>query len=743
MRVIRVPRRKSALNCIFLICCAGLPLVSGAADDPTSPDTLQAVVVTATKTGATLLQDTPIAIDAYTGANLQSRGVEDLKRLASYSPGIQVADLSGYTQLYIRGIGSDTVFVGSDPSSTVNLDGVYLARPLALLGDFLDIERVEVLEGPQGTLYGRNSVGGTINIISRKPSSQPTEELQAEAGNYGEYAVKGYLSGPVTGSGVLGSLAVVRVAHDAYLQNVSSGGAVESQDDYGVHGQLLFPVAQGSLILRGDYERNNDAMGGYPKLLAPDGNALDDSILGDPFRVSMNLPNISLIENYGFSVDFEDRLSDALRLKSLTAWRGLNGTLDEDADSSSENIFRTLISPIRQHQFSEEIDVNGRWQRLSGVVGAYYFTERDSEPLTLNLPGYGVSNVVRGHVLDHSEALFGQGELALDQHWSLIAGVRYSYEPKHYQVVNQWTASGSLDPVVDEAAATIGAPFVPAPFSISSLHTASALTPKVGVNFKPTRDVLLYLSATRGFKSGGFDYGAPDAADAFKGYAPEYLWSYEAGLKSEWLSHRLRLNLDAFHYDYTNMQVEVFVPPANAVTENAARANINGAEAQIQTLPIPQLLLYVDADYLHARYSAFPNAYVGPFGTFDASGRWLNDAPEWATNIGGTYRLELGNRGTGLAGVDYHWQAREFFSPANGGVGGATGYVQQQGAYGTIGAHVGWDSPEGRWEVMLIGNNLTDKFYVTGTTDYTAAIAGRPGDPRTYRLQVTWRPRPR
>jgi iron complex outermembrane recepter protein len=478
-------------------------------------------------------------------------------------------------------------------------------------------------------------------------------------------------------------------------------------------------------------------LGGFPKLLAPTGVPLDDSVLQDPHRISTNLPSVSVLENYGTAGELDYKLGGQVSLKSLTAWRGLRGHLDLDADSSSINILRTLVSPIQQDQLSEELDLTARWANLTGVAGVYYFHEHDAEPLTLNVPAAGVSNIVRGHLTNQSTALFGQAELALTTQWSVIAGLRYSHESKDYDVSNKWTLSAASDPAVAEAAPTIGAPFFPDPFAVATSRSASALTPKAGLNFKPTDDVLLYLSATRGFKSGGFDYGAPDAADAARGYAPEYIWSYETGVKSEWLSHRLRVNLDAFHYNYTNLQVEVFVPPANAVTENAASARVNGTEAEIRAQPSRQLALYANVAWLEATYSSYPGAYVKAFGTFDATGKRLNHAPNMSTTVGSTYRVSMGGWGATFAGVDYHWQGREFFTPANDGINGVEGYLQQQGPYGILSARVGWISQDGHWEVIASGSNLTDRFYVTSTADYTAAIAGRPGDPRTYRLQVT------
>jgi iron complex outermembrane recepter protein len=732
---------RTVLGSGALLAAALLSAAPAGAQEDQSAAALQEVVVTATKTGETSLQNTPLAITAFTAEQLQQRGILNVNGIAGNTPGLQLTDLSGYSQLFIRGVGSNTVYVGSDPSSTINVDGVYQARPLTFTTDFLDIDRVEVLQGPQGTLYGRNSVGGTVNIISRAPSSTATGEMQLSGGNYGEFGLQGYVSGPLGDSGILGSLAVSRLTHDFYLDNVSTGGGLENADHYAVRGQLLFPLgSQASLLVRGFYAYAADALGGDPKLLVADGVPLDDSVLGNYFKVSTNLPAYSTLKQYGFNGEFTVKPSDTLTVKSLTAYQAFSDSLGIDADSSSLNVLYTQQTPIRQHQFSEELNATGNWNQLTYVAGAYYFTENDAEPLYLALPGYGVSDINLGKVVDQSEAIYSQVEWHFTTQLSAILGLRYTHETKDYNQSNMYHASGSLDPAEEAAAPVIGAPFFPDPFVVSTSRSDHAWTPKFGFNYKPTEDLLTYVSITKGFKSGGFDFGSPTAADATQGYNPETLWDYEIGMKSDWLDHRLRVNADAFLYHYSDMQVEVFVPPANAITENAATARIEGVDLQVQARPIRALDLYANLAYLHARYTSFPNAYVTGFGTFDASGKALNFAPDWSATLGATYNFDLlRGYGSEYLGVDYRFQSRVFFTPANDGVGPTTDYPQQQGDYQVLGARAGWTSSDGRWKLAFIGQNLTNRQYITGTVNYGVGIAGRPGDPRTYRGEISFK----
>jgi len=294
---------------------------------------LQEVTVTATKTGETSAQSTPLALTVFTADDISQHAIENITGISADTPGLQLTDLSWYTQLFIRGVGSNTVYVGSDPSSTLNVDGVYQARPLTFTTDFLDVERVEVVKGPHGTLYGRNAVGGAINVISRAPSPTLTGELQLSGGNYGEFGTQGYISGPLGDSGMLGSLALSRYTHDFYLDNVSTGGGVENADHYGARGQLLIPFGgAASLTLRGNYAYSSDALGGDPKLLVPIGVPLDDSVLGNYRTVALDQPAYSTFKQYGMAADLVVHLSDSMTLKSLTAYQDFWGELGLDAD---------------------------------------------------------------------------------------------------------------------------------------------------------------------------------------------------------------------------------------------------------------------------------------------------------------------------------------------------------------------------------------------------------------------------
>jgi len=706
---------------------------------------LEEIVVTGTKTGETKLQSTPIAITAFTAAQLDQRKIDDVRGLVEFTPGLQISDINGYAQLYIRGVGSNTVYIGSDPSTTIHMDGVYLARPLAYFSDFLDVERVEVLRGPQGTQYGRNSVGGTIDIISKKPSETLTGEIQASVGTYDEYSLKGYVSGPIDGTPLRFSLAGVRLSHDPYFDNISTAGGIGNQDSYGLRGQLYLELGDRfEATFRADYSNSDEAIGGASKLLQPIGVPSDDAILGDYFKIAANSSDALRLENFGFSLDMKYQLSDIVTLKSLTAYRSLISSEYTDSDASSTDTTRAIFD-LGQHQVSEELNLTADLDPVKLFGGFYYFAENDREPADVILPGFGVTHFQRPLLRDESYAFFVQGDYKFADQWSASIGLRWTRDSKHYAITDFWTFSGVgvTDPNIGILGPKIGTSFgFSDPFQTAANKGAQAFTPKFELDYHFTPDVMAYGSITRGFKTGGFDFGSSGAAQQADGYGPEFLWSYEVGLKSQWFENRLRVNLDAFYYDYTDLQVELFTPPASAFTQNAAAASVKGIEAEIAGRPLPSLDLYANVAYLDAQYDDYPGAQAkGLAAPFDASGKYLNDAPKWSLSVGGTYTYDMVAAGDLYLGLDFHFQTTEFFSPENDGVGGVSGYPAKQGSFGLLNMRVGWDSEDRLWNAVMIARNLTDRQYITTAANYggpaLSTVIGRPGNPQTFVFQVS------
>ena len=678
---------------------------------------VEEIVVTATKMGETRLQETPIAITAFTADQMNKTGVKEVRDLMAMTPNLNIAQNSSFAQIYIRGIGSNNVFAGSDPSSTIHIDGVYMARPTAYFFNFLDVERVEVLRGPQGTLYGRNSVGGTINVISRKPDNDLRVKLQGTVGNYDFYRGEGMISGPLIEDKLAASVAVMRSKRDGYLENIVPGiKDIDSEDVWTVRGQLRATPSEAlEILLRADYTKDDGQVAGNVKLLEPYA-PFEDAILGDYRKVALGSEGYMERKNRGVSLEVNYDFSDAAKLTSLTAYR--KGTLISAGDTDATSDLRLITSWFeKQDQFSQEFNLSGRWDRLGYVFGLYYF-EEEIDP---NSTGEGVNNFLAGIIANFSPLVktetwsaYGQATYDLTEKFSVTAGIRYTEEDKKFDQDFTIFSMAAGNPVV-------------ANIMYEADDTYKAWTPKFGIEFKPVEDVMLYASATRGFKSGGFNFASRNAG---QGFDPEYLWSYEAGIKSDLLDRRLRLNATGFYYDYTNLQVQSFLTPGVIDITNAADAKVKGLEIEVLTRPVAGLEIGANLAHLDATYKNYPEAPITA-GTFDASGNRLNSAPKWNYSLFGQYDFSVGNAGDVFIRGEYSWRSRQYFTVVNDD-------IQTQGSYELLNASIGFTTADERWQIIAYGRNLTDEEYIVSSGSFTARPAGRVGEPRTYGLRVAF-----
>jgi iron complex outermembrane recepter protein len=679
---------------------------------------LEEITVTATKTGATELQKTPIAISAFTASQIEKSATYGIKDLVQLTPNLTIPQNSSFAQVYIRGIGSNNVFNGSDPSSTVHVDGVYYARPNSQFVNFFDVERVEVLRGPQGTLYGRNSVGGTINVISRLPTDTLQAKAQQTIGNYALTRTEGYVSGPLTDK-VAASLSGYYVHADAKRKNIiATGNDIDNQNQGGVRAQVrIRPTDWLEMVTRADFNSRFEAPMGFAKPLFPYTPATN-TILGDFSKVALNQTNRGTVRDYGVSQDITARLGNGLTLKSLTAFRRNVTKSKSDTDSSELN---TTVSNIyeRQRQFSEELNLSGNIGALDFVTGLYYFYENIQSANLIENRVALTGTAIAPRVGTNAYAAYTQGTYHLNEQLSFTAGARYTKEVKDF-----YNTSGTRN------LANPALPFTNnGPILTRAQGRYYAFTPKVGVEYSPVKDVMLFASVTKGFKSGGFNQ---TNTNPFGGFAPEKLWSYEAGVKSEWLERRVRVNLTAFKYNYDNLQVQAFIRPGVTDITNAADANVWGVELESSFVPVKGLTLTANLASLDATYAKYPAA-PGPGGiTVNATGKRLNAAPKYTANLAAEYNYDLQDGGLLFARGEYFWQDRQFFVASNDP-------QQSQGAYGIFNAVAGYETPDGRWRFALWGKNLFDKQYITITATVSAVVSGRPGDPRTFGARVTWK----
>ena len=696
---------------------------------PADSGQIEEIIVTATKTGATSLQKTPLAVSTLSAAQLEQSDILGTHGLAEYTPDLQIAQNNAYAEIYIRGVGSNNVFNGSDPDVTVNIDGVYIARPFGQFTNFLDVERVEVLRGPQGTLYGRNAVGGTINVISRQPTDDYQAEVRLLAGQYAEAGVDGYVSGAIVAGKADFSASFDYYRHDAYRQNIVPNRTnVDNANEGSTRLQLrLTPTDNLEATTRFDMELADEATLGTSVLLLPY-DAVTDSILGNYSKVAVNGPDQDLTRSGGVSEDIKYTVNDALNLRSLSAFR-IDQLHARDATDSSDIGYQITDLEEKDHFFSQEFTANGTWSQLDYIGGLYFSNEGNRSTNDVLNNKTHTSTITDPAVNDYSYAIYGNLNYHVTDALTLIVGDRYTIENKR---VSQFGGLFSNITGLNSDLPGIGYP--KGSFSTYSLaKNYYGMTPKFELEYQLTDDIMAYVSATRGFKSGGFNQSLlpTNAATQLVGFAPEKLWSYEAGVKSQWFDHRLRFNVTGFHYDYSDLQVQAFLVPGQTSITNAASATINGLEFETEAKPIPPLDLGANVSVLDATYASYPNAPSTGTATINATGHYLNEAPNLSTNMWAQYDFIQPDSSRFWVRAEYFWQAREYFTVVNDD-------VQRQGAYGLVNLLAGWNSSDDKWAVSLYGKNIFNKQYITQTGSFSAAPGGHAGAPETFGDSLTW-----
>ena len=738
--------------------------------------TVDEVIVTATKTGETKLQKTPIAIAVVSDTALRNTETTSIRDLPNLVSGLKLSTVQIQTTLFIRGVGG---FNAGEGDVSIYMDGVYLgANTLALGFNFNDIDRVEVLKGPQGTLYGRNSTGGALNLISKTPSQEFKFQNVVTVGNYNLLEEQFYVSGPIINDKVTASLAVDAVRRDGYLENIFPGGHdLMDANRYGVRGQVRWQVASNIVdTVRADYEFTKEHYASQAKLLRPvTWNSLANAIVGDFHKVAINQPANNREAAWGLSNELTWTINDMFTVKSVTAYREDESSNNMDGDGTEDTTGDGGLSAwgnsgyfqankpnlgtvdYWEHQFSQEFNLLNNFGPVSGIVGLYYYREYvdqiassitvgpTREALALN-PKAAVTR--QGNPRDSrtpvtSQAVFFEETYHVNPRLGVSVGARYTKERKVLDIYN--LSINLLTNQILSVFSTQGAN--------AAIRNFSAFTPKFGVNYQVTDDAMVYASATKGFKSGGYSNSARALAGA--DFGQETMWSYELGAKTEWFDHRLRVNVAAFRNDWRGLQFSAVVsqtPPVTG-TSNAAAAYINGFEADITAKPHPTITLTGSVTLLDGKYVNFktfnPGANLIPFftpgdprytaaiagktgATYDASGLTLVEAPPVSVILSGQKDFDLPNGGAFYVRGDYQYTALTYFQPSNTA-------VTSQPAFSLYNASLGYTAPGGHWQAALWGKNLADENYVlnvsTGANGHVTAPVGLP---RTFGARFTY-----
>jgi len=685
---------------------------------------LEEVLVTATRTGATDLQATPLAITAIAGETLEAANIGDLKGLMLLTPGISINQNNGWGQLYIRGIGTNNVAAGGDPSSTIYLDGVYLARSISVFTEFLDIAQLEVLRGPQGTLYGRNATGGTVNLRSNKAtdefSLQGVFNIDSENRRRETLVVNGPLADKVNGR-----LALQSDQRDGYVDNISPTAVDDelgNRDRQSV--RLAFHIEaseQLSIDISGDYfERDENPPLYKPQGVNPEGGAA--TIAYSPHRdfYSVELPAHPTLpngpqrkeRNQGVAMNADWQLDDETLIRSVTGYRRYESSLNVDADQTPVDV---LVSNfyVQQHQFSQELQliINHDAYRLAS--GAFYFTETHDTQSHIELlaaaTGAGLDQLASLNditVETQALGLFADVSYSVTSRWQLLAGVRYSDEEKYYQGKASGLNNGGPHPPFDFDSKTD----LPAGADSESWDNLSF---KLGSSLQIDDSTLAYATLSSGFKSGGFGVFTATRDS----YDEENITALELGLKAELDNGRTRLNTAVFYYDYSDLQIQEFVTVAageapRANISNASDASVYGVELEMSTRISEQLSLDGSVAWLHTQYDNFALQRCDTCELEDVSGNALNSAPEWSAALAAQYRQPLAGRGELNYRLEWRWQDDVYYSAFND-------QVMSQSDYSLVNANVGYQPASEQWSAQLYATNLLDEEYTNSGQDFS------------------------
>lgn len=719
----------------LLLLTSALPMVAVAQDS----DGLQEIVVTAQKR-AENLQDTPIAISAVTGELITKLAIDDTGAIATRNPSLVYSAAGGESQLYIRGVGSNIFSVGVDQSVATHIDGIYIGRANMGLTQFLDIDRVEILRGPQGTLYGRNATGGAINILSKQPTENLEGYASIGAGSFSRQEFKAAISGPLGGNGFSARLAARVMQDDGYTRDIDPAGTNKIDDTDLKAGRLTVRYGGDALTvsLAADYsEFSNGNTSVFPLDTVGLARSFGAVATGDPHVTRNNTPSFHDWQTGGITLTADWKINDTLTLSSVSGYREWDSDFLFNTDGTEIEITRSTFIYDSQ-QYSSELRLAGEHDWGNWLIGAYWFDENKFGALGLVRAGFTPPTVLSPRSFDffadgdgRATAFFGELTYRFNDQWRVTAGVRYSDETKS-DLLRSTTLIGDTELLGIFSPRPVPAPTAAGIRNVS--RSWDAWTPRIVAEWRPADDRLVYLSFSKGFKSGGFN----DLSVINPPFNPEFVKSYEIGMKSEWLDNKLRFNATAFVYDYTDLQVSVFASLGNITTTfttNAAEASIQGVELEWQAKPTRNLDLSAAISWLDATYDRFVTPYgtcnaanaaldarcVGRAGLprlIDASGNRLNNAPEIKGTLSVGYNIDLAAGGqVSLLGQLSH-QGRVFFLPANT-------VEMSEDSYSLLDARVSYTSANGAFEIGVYGKNLADETYFQNRVQFTSTSDAR------------------
>ncbi len=712
--------------------------ISGAAALTTvqaqEPDSqrLEEITVTARKVSENL-QETPIAITVLSGSELEDRQIFNTNVLDQVVPNLQFGDnaaLAGNnhsSQVFIRGIGQTDPTSTVDPGVGLYIDDVYMGTAVGGTMTLRDIDSIQVLRGPQGTLFGRNTIGGAILISTKDPGDEFGGTVRAGFGN--DNLLDGFLAldTPIS-SAVKARFAFGIRQQDGYVTRPDGTDLGDTDTFTGSMKWLFTPTDKFKARLAFDYTKADEngsplvfaainEAATFPRVASQDAGCpgvvfpasgpvpmLDDPRCANdlqgagPYHNNGNLPLQSWLENWGTSLNMTFSFNDAVELKSITAYREIEWKGSRDADNTPLTILNTIYD-VDGDQFSEELQLTYRTDALLGVVGLYYFeqTSHDIATVELNPPPPGIQRDSDNNDVDNqSWAAFTQWTFNFTDRFSATVGGRYTEDEK-----------GAYPDQFDYATPNIKQ--VPVQWY---RDTFSSFTPSGSLQFQWTDEAMTYLSYSEGFKGGGWNSHfnsvlTPDQQAALHEFDPEEAQTIELGAKFELADRSVRLNLAVFSSDYEDMQLTYRGPAPNGVAPfitNAGKTSIDGAEAELTWAPSQDFRIEGSVGYLDASIDDLSNIPFAVLPPGLVEGNVLPFAPEWTGHLGLAYTAHAGNLEIEPR-LDVSYQAETFFDATN------TQEIAQDDDVTTVNASLQFRGDDSKWRLVAGVNNATDETY--------------------------------
>ncbi len=698
---------------------------------------IEEVIVTAQRREQTM-QEVPMSISAFTGAELAALQADNLDSIQGAVPNLNLVQGRGYSSnvnAFIRGVGQPDALQSFDPAVGVYIDDVYVARIQGALFKLYDIERIEVLRGPQGTLYGKNTPGGAIRLITRSPGDEFVAEAGALVGSYGRWSARGYLSGAMSDDFAM-SVSFLHDEHDGFVTDPADGRKYNNADTSVARIKGNWDASESvNVEFSMDYTKEDvrltlgrsevllysiDLINGIvPRSLPPVGEW--------DFRTSTSMTDRSSqeLDNYGGNLTVAWDINQDLTMKSITAYRKLDSTAYIDIDATVLELGDVLVD-IDQKQFSQEFQFIGSvGDNIDYVGGLYYLNEQvpshqeayaDDFLLFAGTP-ISFLRTIDDDLETKSYAVFGQVDWRFADGWNLGLGLRYTTEEKDY-----WRTTSTFSNILGTAD--------PA-FEFSDSDDWSAWTPTVTLDYQVTDQVRLYGRLAEGFKSGGFNGRANSAADVST-FDPETVWTAEIGAKTIMQGGRLMANYALFYSKYDDFQARVSVGDGidfRFPVLNAARLDIKGAEFEMTWLPIDPLSLSTQIGYLDSTYGG--GGFTGADGIPDEPAF----SPEWTMRFAGTWTQNLSNGSSLMFTAAANYRDAMWLSVENTP-------ALTEGDYWLFDAVVSWLSEDGKWTVSGGMKNIADEVYRVEGQEFSSVGGIQTayyGAPQTWTISVDYK----